>query len=233
MPRGATSTAAAPAAPAQPDPVVVDLDEVRHAAEVDFAGAVAARTEAVRLLREATKLCAVAVEAHDEAIRTLERAARIEAGATVDELTGALRRNAGFVALEHEIERARRDRTGLVLGFLDVDRLKLVNDTDGHQAGDDLLRLVVSALRASLRSYDVVVRYGGDEFVYSLGDTDVAGAVKRFGTMRGLLSEGAPGSSVSAGFAELGADDDLDTLICRADSDLFARRRTERSGWGR
>jgi diguanylate cyclase (GGDEF)-like protein len=208
---------------------VLDLTDVRHAATIDLAGAVAARKDALWMLRQAAALCAVAVEAQAGACRAMDRAARDRADATVDELTGALRRNAGFVALDHEIERARRAGTGLVIGFLDVDRLKHVNDTRGHAAGDDLLRAVVAALRSSLRSYDVVIRYGGDEFVYSLAGADLPAALARFHAMSGLLAHRVPGRSVSAGFSELRLMDDLDALIGRADRDLYARRAAVRS----
>lgn len=207
---------------------LIDLTDVRHAAEVELASAVSARLDAVRLLRQATLICAVTIQANRRALRSLRQAARMRADARLDELTGALRRRAGYAALEAEIDRARREGTSLVLGFVDVDGLKLVNDTLGHLAGDELLTSVQAALRASLRSYDVVVRYGGDEFIYSLAGADIAAAASRFRTMRTLLEYGAPGRSVSAGFAELRADDDLESLIRRADNDLLARRRALR-----
>jgi diguanylate cyclase (GGDEF)-like protein len=157
-------------------------------------------------------------------MRSLRQAARARADARVDELTGALRRSAGFSALASEIDRARRDQTSLVVGFLDVDGLKSVNDNFGHHAGDSLLIAVLGALRASLRSYDVIVRFGGDEFVYSLAGADLEAADARFRTMRTLLEHAAPGRTVSAGFAELCDGDDLDALVRRADVDLYARR---------
>jgi diguanylate cyclase (GGDEF)-like protein len=63
------------------------------------------------------------------------------------------------------LERARRAEEGLVVAFVDVDGLKQVNDTEGHFAGDALLIPVANSLRAYLRSYDLVMRFGGDEFV--------------------------------------------------------------------
>ena len=207
---------------------LIDLNDVRHAAEVDFAGAVTARNEAIRLMRQAAAMCAVAIQSNRRAARSLRQAARMRADARLDELTGALRRGAGYAALNAEIDRARREGASLVLGFLDVDGLKVVNDNLGHLAGDELLTSVQAALRASLRSYDVVVRYGGDEFVYSLAGADLQAAAERFQTMRTLLEYGAPGRTVSAGFAELRPDDDLESLIRRADDDMLARRQAAR-----
>jgi diguanylate cyclase (GGDEF)-like protein len=211
-----------------PDHLVVGVDDVQHAADVELANARAARADAVWLVRQAAALCVVAVQTHDLGTRALAAAARHSADATVDELTGALRRNGGFVALAGEIDRSRRDGASLVLGFLDVDGLKAVNDTDGHAAGDALLVAVVDALRASLRSYDVVVRYGGDEFLFSLSGADEEAAAQRLKTMRTLLGHRMSGRSVSAGFATLRPDDDLDALIRRADLDLYTRRSAER-----
>lgn len=217
-----------PYVPSPDDYRVINLGDVRHAAEIDLAAAVDARTQAVRLFLQVATLCGVAVEAQARAADALAMASRAQADATVDELTGALRRGSGFAALRHEIDRARRTGTPLVVGFLDVDGLKEVNDTFGHTAGDTLLCSVVAALRASLRSYDVVVRYGGDEFVYSLAGADISAAVKRFRTMRTLLSDREPLRTVSAGFAELDVEDDLESLVARADADLYAHRATGR-----
>ncbi|MBA2695858.1 MAG: GGDEF domain-containing protein, partial [Actinobacteria bacterium] len=67
--------------------------------------------------------------------------------------------------LEREMARSSRAREALSVAFIDVDHLKQVNDTRGHAAGDRLLQHVADALRSRLRSYDLVVRYGGDEFI--------------------------------------------------------------------
>ena len=100
--------------------------------------------------------------------------------AHLDQLTGAYRREMGRMALSHEIDRARRSDGRFVLAFVDVDRLKLVNDRDGHAAGDRILQAVVRVIRARLRSFDPIVRYGGDEFVCGLTGTDLPEAERRF-----------------------------------------------------
>ena len=89
--------------------------------------------------------------------------------AQIDQLTGALGRELGIATLEREINRARRGNGRLVLAYVDVDGLKEVNDRQGHAAGDALLRDVVGAIQTHLRSYDPIVRVGGDEFVCALG----------------------------------------------------------------
>ncbi len=96
----------------------------------------------------------------------VDQCARLASQVTVDELTGTLRRGAGMAALQREIDRARRlKEKGLAVIFIDVDGLKEVNDHDGHAAGDERLRATVAAMRERLRSYDLVIRYGGDEFI--------------------------------------------------------------------
>lgn len=146
-------------------------------------------------------------------------------GLTRDELTGVLNRQTGFAALTREIDRSRQEGVRFVLGYLNVDGLRQVNDTDGPRAGDELLRKVTSALRATLRSYDVILRLAGDEFLFSLPGADLATAEQRLREFTVILGEEAPGASVSVGFAELREDDTLDELVARADDALVQARR--------
>jgi diguanylate cyclase (GGDEF)-like protein len=147
---------------------------------------------------------------------------------TRDELTGVLNRQAGLAALDREVDRCRRSGERLVLGFLNVDRLKALNESRGPKAGDELLRKVAAALRATLRSYDVIVRLGGDEFLFSLPGADLATAELRFNEFCVLLGEEAAGTTASVGFGELREGDTLDDLISRADTALVKNRRGRR-----
>lgn len=170
----------------------------------------------------------------ESARRDLERAERLRleastaiVSASFDHLTGALLRREGFPRLEAEVDRCRRSSHGLTFGFVDVDGLKAVNDTRGHAEGDRLLIDVARTLRSSLRSDDVFVRYGGDEFVFTMADTSRAAAAERVEeACRTLRSSG--GGSVSAGFAELKTDDTLSSLLARADDDLYRQRQQRR-----
>jgi diguanylate cyclase (GGDEF)-like protein len=155
--------------------------------------------------------------------RDTARAALLHAH--LDELTGSYRRGVGTLALQHEIDRARRSGAGLVLAFVDVDGLKEVNDRDGHAAGDQLLIDVVETIRAQLRSYDPVVRYGGDEFLCALSDVDLDSARARFAGIQLTLSELREGCSISVGLAELRSDDTLEDLTARGDAALYEARR--------
>jgi len=161
--------------------------------------------------------------AHDR-----RQAASDLARAGVDGLTGALQRDRGLVDLQREIDRVCRSDGRLVLAFVDVDGLKAINDAQGHAAGDELLRDVGVALRTGLRSYDVVVRYGGDEFLCVLSGTDLGGARRRFDEVARELTERSPRASVSVGLAALENTETLDELTARADAALYAARRGAR-----
>ncbi len=149
--------------------------------------------------------------------------ARLESelrSAHLDQLTGAYRREMGRMALSHEIDRARRSDGRFVLAFVDVDRLKLVNDRDGHAAGDRVLQAVVRLIRARLRSFDPIVRYGGDEFVCGLTGTDLAEAERRFDTIA-VAIQAETNVGISVGLAALGAGDTADQLTERADAAML------------
>jgi len=85
--------------------------------------------------------------------------------AALDELTAAWTRRAGLEMLDRELVRAERSGGWLTLAFLDVDGLKRVNDDRGHAAGDELLRTLAKTVAAHVRAYDLLIRYGGDEFL--------------------------------------------------------------------
>jgi diguanylate cyclase (GGDEF)-like protein len=172
-----------------------------------------------------------AVEDRIAAKRDRESAADDRARAAIelrhahhDDLTGALRREMGEVALQNEVDRARRADGRLVLAFVDVDKLKLLNDRDGHPAGDALLKGVVATIRAKLRSFDPVVRYGGDEFICALAGTDPDDAGRRFAEIQDELARDYDDAGISVGVVELGDGETLDDLIVRGDAALYAAK---------
>jgi diguanylate cyclase (GGDEF)-like protein len=160
------------------------------------------------------------------AAREAERARADLECAQLDGLTGAYQRQLGEVELSNEIARARRTGGGLVLAFVDVDGLKVRNDGEGHAAGDALLRSVVAAIRSHLRSYDPIVRVGGDEFVCGLSNTDLAGARRRFDEISDALREADDGASISVGLAALTPGDSLPELTARGDAALYRAKET-------
>ncbi|MFY7854582.1 MAG: putative bifunctional diguanylate cyclase/phosphodiesterase [Rubrivivax sp.] len=97
---------------------------------------------------------------------------RIEQLANLDSLTGLPNRSTFLLELEHALARAERSGQPCALCLIDLDRFKVVNDTLGHTAGDELLRTVALRLRKALRSSDLLARLGGDEFVVLLEGGD-------------------------------------------------------------
>jgi diguanylate cyclase (GGDEF)-like protein len=140
-----------------------------------------------------------------------------------DELTGSYYRAAGFLELEREIIEAERTERSFVLTFIDVDGLKTVNDISGHAAGDDLLREVVRCIRGVVREYDVIVRYGGDEFICGMADVHIADVVGRFDRANAALRE-TNSASITIGVAERQKGEGLADLARRADAAMYKNR---------
>jgi diguanylate cyclase (GGDEF)-like protein len=200
---------------------VVRAARDRERAAADRASAAAQRAAAARDREHA---------AHDRELAAADRAhaAAALASAGVDDLTGALRRGVGLTSLEREVARAHRTGEGLVVAFVDIDDLKRLNDTRGHQAGDELLRRTGELIKTHLRPYDLTVRVGGDEFVCSLYDVTREAVRDRLALVSDGLAAGPGGGSISIGLAVLEPEESLDEVIGRADAALLAKRRGPR-----
>ncbi|MDQ3954015.1 MAG: GGDEF domain-containing protein [Actinomycetota bacterium] len=105
---------------------------------------------------------------------------------------------------------------------MDVDNLKEKNDSLGHVAGDRLLREAVESIRANLRSYDLIVRFGGDEFVCALIEVSMPQTAERFAAVNAKLEDLE--ASITVGLAEMRAGDSLADLVERADQALYVNR---------
>lgn len=96
---------------------------------------------------------------------------------TIDSLTGVRNRRAFVELLDNELSRHRRNSQSIAVAFIDLDRFKEINDTRGHQKGDQALQTVANILLTHLRKSDVVGRFGGDEFAILMPETTGAGAL--------------------------------------------------------
>jgi diguanylate cyclase (GGDEF)-like protein len=139
-----------------------------------------------------------------------------------DFISGTLNRRGIEQALEAEMERCRRHGQPLSLALLDIDYFKRLNDTQGHAAGDLALVQSASLIRESLRPYDQVGRFGGDEFLLLLPGTSAESAEAILNRIRERVAQNHPlRCTVSAGIAALTSQDDMSSLLARADGALY------------
>jgi diguanylate cyclase (GGDEF)-like protein len=153
--------------------------------------------------------------------------------ATVDKLTGVSNRQTLLASLFNEVDRANRYERPLSVAFVDIDHFKAVNDTYGHSTGDIVLRGVAQTLKANLRATDMVGRYGGEEFMLVLTETDVEEGAILAEKVRNLVAretfnvEGNPALSVtiSIGIAGgMGRALVTDTLARDADAAMYSAK---------
>lgn len=153
--------------------------------------------------------------------------------AMVDPLTGAYTRRSGGETLDLLFRLAALQNAPLALAFFDLDKFKSINDTYGHDEGDKALRTLADNLRAGLRKGDVLVRWGGEEFVAILNNTNADGARVVIERLReagfGTRPEGTP-LTASIGVAERAADGarDWPDLIELADQRMYQAKKTGR-----
>lgn len=161
---------------------------------------------------------------------------RLEAMATTDKLTGLASRHAYDILIDQALRDARRLNQPLSVVMVDADHFKPINDEAGHLAGDRVLVGIANAIRASLRSSDLICRWGGDEFLVVLRNCDLFNAERLGETIRQTVENAAftfNGNAipvtVSVGIAVLRADDDADTFIGRADAALYSAKQDGRN----
>jgi diguanylate cyclase (GGDEF)-like protein len=174
----------------------------------------------LKILQTIADFAAIAIERNYylQALRRLS---------TIDPLTGLANRRSFERLLLREKERTLRSGTGFALLVIDVDDFKSINDSRGHETGDELLRDLAGILTASCRKMDSVARIGGDEFVVLLPNTDHARAEEvRERIMAAVAAHRVAGDlpfSVSIGL-ETADKDGVDTAFAAADRDMYAKK---------
>jgi len=159
-----------------------------------------------------------------------------------DELTGLPNRRAFLHRAQEEIGRVQRHPAPLTLIIVDIDHFKKINDEYGHSIGDEVLRTYAKEILSSFRRHDYVARFGGEEFILLLPDTDINGAIRALDKIRFQVGERQVMLEVghitlptfSAGVALYRTHESIDGLIERADQALYrakqsGRNRTERA----
>jgi diguanylate cyclase (GGDEF)-like protein len=159
-----------------------------------------------------------------QALADCEVLARALAVKEIDPLTGARTRAAGLTDLDHELDRCHRTASTLVVAYVDVVGLKHVNDSEGHDAGDRLRRRVVALIGQHLRSYDLIIRIGGDEFLCAMANMTLDDARERLSATASALAGSEEAGAIRFGFAELAPDETATELIARADRQLVKSR---------
>ncbi|OLF55597.1 sensor domain-containing diguanylate cyclase [Pseudomonas chlororaphis] len=161
---------------------------------------------------------------------------KIEAQATLDSLTGLPNRRGFDLLAAHAMHEAQREPRPLAALLLDLDHFKRLNDTYGHLAGDQVLSGFARNLESCLRQSDIVCRWGGEEFIVLLKDTDSATALMIAEKIRLLIEQqryAYEGQSlqvtVSIGLTALQPDDTLHSLLSRADHAMYRAKQTGRN----
>jgi diguanylate cyclase (GGDEF)-like protein len=172
------------------------------------------------------------------ALRNAQLHAEISRAAETDALTSLSNRRALMDRLEREMERAKRYHHPLAVLFFDIDRFKSINDTHGHQFGDLVLQKLATIARRSVRSIDLVGRYGGEEFVAVLPETDGNQALIVAERLRqnvilhpfALPSGTTVNVTISVGVGVFPADaETVDDLVHAADTALYAAKQSGRN----
>lgn len=153
--------------------------------------------------------------------------ARIEELAQIDELTGAYNRRYIMKSLGEKIERIQRGAQGSI-ALIDLDHFKRINDRFGHPVGDEVLRRFARTVFSNIRMVDKLGRYGGEEFLLVLPDTNADQALQIVERLRAIVAEMdwskvAPDLTltISAGLSEIASNDTPEDLLARADRALY------------
>ncbi len=148
---------------------------------------------------------------------------RLEAMATIDKLSGLLNRQAFDPILENNLEQTKRKGNHLSIMLIDIDNFKNINDTFGHLAGDKVINQVAQICQLHSRESDSVCRWGGEEFIIMLADSEINTAVSMAERIQKHLGENDKENSVtvSFGITEYQANESITSLLNRVDSALY------------
>ncbi len=202
------------------------LGDIMHDTRIIQASALQSREELLRTRKQAQEA--------EERIQQLER--QLEEASEMmhaDQLTGALNRRGLDEALGREMKRADREQTQISIALLDIDNFKQLNDTLGHQVGDQALIHLIKVIKEALRPTDSVARYGGEEFLILLPNTGLKEAMETITRLQRELTKQFFMTdnqrqliTFSAGVALRADDEDREDVIGRADKAMYHAKKT-------
>jgi len=209
-----------------------DITELSDVLDVVMQETRTVQLAAQRSRDELMEMRARVQEAEQEVARLQDELAQTSEMVRHDALTGALNRKGMDEAVEREVARARRRNVAMCVAMLDIDNFKKINDSFGHDVGDQALVHLAQVVRETLRPQDTLARYGGEEFVIILADTALDDAVNAMVRVQRELTRKFFMHNnekllitFSCGVAELGAEEEPPGAIKRADQAMYLAKR--------
>jgi diguanylate cyclase (GGDEF)-like protein len=155
---------------------------------------------------------------------------RLEGYAYTDELTGLYTRRKGLALIREQVDQIAAVKDSMLIAFIDIDNLKMINDTFGHIEGDVILRAAAAIIRDSLARTDIICRYGGDEFLAALPGAcmkDMQGIKDRLQSAIASYNKHSLKNyelNISIGFSECNVKNcrNIEELIQEADDEMYA-----------
>jgi diguanylate cyclase (GGDEF)-like protein len=206
--------------------IVVRAAGARKRAERQRVQAAGQRALAAKDRQDASRDREQADADRHRAVIDREALSRQVAVAETDPVTGARALAAGLTELDHELDRCRETGGLLVVAYVDVVAPAALGDKTGHSASDELLTRAVGLVSEHLRSFDLIIRIGGDQFLCAMPSMTLVDARERFSQVAAALAASADAGAIRIGFAQLTPDETVTVteLIARADSELSASR---------
>jgi diguanylate cyclase (GGDEF)-like protein len=188
-------------------------------------------TEGVADISDADRLLAEIGRLRAQIAELEQRVEQLDLLAHQDSLVSLPNRRGFMRELERLVDRARRYGENAALLYVDLDGLKMINDTFGHKAGDEALMQVAQLLVGGVRRSDAVARIGGDEFGILLSHADEINAHETAGRLVDLIADcdfmhegDALPLSVAIGVAVIGPEDEPERIMARADEEMYRRK---------
>lgn len=222
-------------------------DALEYTSDFDFSShrkllkSALARADEMRTHQDSlTQAFGITLSAYQQIAQELEaahhRIQELERLATTDEMTGLVNRRGFMESFEKEVDRTNRGMsTGGLLIMIDLDNFKMINDTYGHAAGDEALKLVAKTLQSHIRKMDVAARLGGDEFVLlfaNAGKTRALGRAQSLALKLNSLTLKWQGHKIpvraSIGIKDYSEGDQIDTIFAQADATMYEAKAQSR-----